>query len=88
MATELDQAHDHLRQAARGFADRLGERLVGNDTVHHLRQAARHALMAGVEAIDKAEARRTAPAADAGTGDKPQAAEGGCCGSKPAATCG
>lgn len=89
MATELDQARDHLRQAARSFGDRLGERLVGGDTIHHLRQAARHALMAGVTAIDQAEARKTAAPATDGPccGDKPQA-EGGCCGAKPASTCG
>ncbi len=81
MATDIDQARDHLRQAARSFGDRLGERLVGGDTIHHLRQAAKHVLLAGVEAIDKAEARsakaEVPPAPPAAPAEAPTS---GCCG--------
>ena len=78
--SEIDQAREHLRQAARAF----GERLVGNDTAHHLRQATRHALLAGVAAIDRAEASH--PASEAPTATPPATpttpADGGCCGAK------
>ena len=55
---EIDQAREHLKKAAEAF----GDRLIGKDTAHHLRQAARSALLAGVSAIDKAEARQAKPA--------------------------
>ncbi len=62
VSPDLKAAADHLKQAVEATA----ERIVGSPAAHHLRQAMKHVLVAGVKAIDEAEARsqrRTEPPA-------------------------
>ena len=56
---DLLDARTHLRQAARA----MGDRILGRDVASHLRQAAKHALKAGVAAIEEheQEAAKAAP---------------------------
>jgi hypothetical protein len=54
---ELHQAHTEFRQAAGAFADHV----FGAGTRDHLRNAARHALKAGLAALDKDEQRAKPP---------------------------
>ncbi len=63
---ELKQALDHLKNAS----DAVVEHLVGEKTVGHLRQAAKHALSAVRSALEKAEKaldEKTAPKNDGGS---------------------
>ncbi len=53
MREQLRQAGEQLRQAH----DATVERIIGQETAGHLRQAARHVLQAGLAAIDAAEKR-------------------------------
>lgn len=52
-STHLRQAHEHLRAAAQS----AHERVLGKDVARNLRGAARNFLKAGLEALDKADAR-------------------------------
>jgi hypothetical protein len=61
MTTCHDDLHDariHLRQAARA----MGDRILGRDVANHLRQAAKHALKAGVAALEECEQEAAKPA--------------------------
>ncbi len=58
---ELKHAHDELKAAASAVADRI----LGAETRGHLRQAARHALKAGLAVLDEDERRHAAPVAPA-----------------------
>ena len=55
---ELKQAQEAVRHAASSVADRI----LGTETRGHLRDAARHALRAGLAALDEADRRSQAPA--------------------------
>jgi hypothetical protein len=62
-ASQTCPVREHLHQAVEELAqahEATVERLLGERTAGHLRQAARHALQAGLAAIDAADQRARA----------------------------
>ena len=55
----LKSAKSHVHQAA----EAMGDHLLPREVRHHLRNAAKHALLAGVAALDAAEQRSAGHAA-------------------------
>ncbi len=74
MTTAKDELH-HAAEEIHRAASALADHLIGSDARKHLRQAARHALQAGLASLDECE-RKEAKCATAEVKVEPKAAAG------------